>query len=132
VAQHIPKIGEQVTMRAPDGRLHAGAVVQAQRGMLEIHWQTGHRSWVPSVQLSKPPANVGSSSFLAIAAIVVGFMALAQGAIKGQSAGWELMMAFTGPAVFCALCAVALRRSALTYAGLVFGVLAVVGLLLGA
>jgi hypothetical protein len=79
----------------------------------------------------KPPRSVAQMLF-AYLAIGAGVMAFLQAGLRGRSAGWEELMLYAGPAVFCALVAIAIRRNALGYTALVFGALGIVGLVLGA
>ncbi|PCC71906.1 hypothetical protein SAMN02745121_03256 [Nannocystis exedens] len=71
-------------------------------------------------------------TFLAYVAIAMGTFAFMQAGMKGHRVGWEQMMLYTAPAVVCALLAIALRRDKNTYLGVVFALLAIVGLVLGA
>ena len=65
-------------------------------------------------------------------AITAGVMALVQGGMRGRAAGWEEMAIYAAPAVLLAIVSIAMRRSGLSYAAVVFGgVLGVVGFLLG-
>lgn len=65
-------------------------------------------------------------------AIGAGMMAFLQAGMKGHRVGWEEMMLYTVPAVVCALIAIAIRRNRLGFTALLFGILGVVGLVLGA
>ncbi len=79
----------------------------------------------------RPPRSVGQTIF-AYLAISTGVMAFLQAGIRGHAAGWEELMLYTGPAVVCALVAIAIRRNTIGYVALCFGALGVVGLVLGA
>lgn len=65
-------------------------------------------------------------------AVGAGMMAFLQAGMKGHRVGWEEMMLYTVPAVVCALIAIAIRRNRLGFTALLFGILGVVGLVLGA
>jgi len=67
----------------------------------------------------------------AIVAILAGTMSCVQGAVRGRSAGYEDMMVYAGPAVVGAVLAIALERSRLTYVAAGFGLLGIIGLMLG-
>jgi hypothetical protein len=81
-----------------------------------------------------PPSSEKSSplaAILSIIAIAAGLMAFAVGGIQGRRAGYEMMMMYSAPAVVAALVGIAIQRKKITYAGLVGGVLGVVGFILG-
>jgi len=79
----------------------------------------------------RPPRSVGQTIF-AYLAISTGVMAFLQAGIRGHAAGWEELMLYAGPAVVCALVAIAIRRNTIGYVALFFGALGVAGLVLGA
>lgn len=68
----------------------------------------------------------------AYTAIGTGMMAFMQAGLRGHRVGWEEMMIYTVPAVVCALLAITIRRNTLGVVALVFAVLAIIGLVLGA
>lgn len=81
---------------------------------------------------TKPPRSVAQVIF-AYLAITGGVMAFLQAGMRGHSAGWEEMALYTGPALGCALVAIAIRRNKLGFSALVVGGgLGVVGFVLGA
>jgi hypothetical protein len=83
-------------------------------------------------QTSKPPRSIPHIIFATIA-IVMGTYAFLQAGLRGHSAGWEEMIIYTAPAVIGALIAIAMRRQALSYVALFFGlVLGLAGFFLGA
>jgi hypothetical protein len=67
----------------------------------------------------------------AVVAILAGTMSCVQGAIRGRSAGYEAMMIYAGPAIVGAVLAIALERSRITYVAAGFGLLGLIGLMLG-
>ena len=78
-----------------------------------------------------PPRSV-PQMLLAYIAIGAGMMAFMQAGMKGHRVGWEEMMLYTAPAVVCGLLAIGIRRNKLGFTALLFAVLGVVGLVLGA
>ncbi len=78
------------------------------------------------------PERSVSQMIFAYIAVGTGMMAFMQAGMKGHRVGWEEMMLYTVPAVVCALIAIAIRRNRLGFTALVFGILGVVGLVLGA
>ena len=81
-------------------------------------------------ETTKPKPSVAASVFAAIA-ITTGMMASCQALLRGHSAGWEMMMIYSIPAVITAAIAIAIRRQKLTYVALVFGGLGLAALFLG-
>ncbi|MCY1010073.1 hypothetical protein OV079_31815 [Nannocystis pusilla] len=71
-------------------------------------------------------------TFLAYVAMCMGAIAFVEAGMKGHRVGWEQMMLYTAPAVACGLLAIMLRRDKYTYFGVVFALLAIVALMLGA
>ena len=67
-----------------------------------------------------------------ILAILAGLNAFLVAGMRGHSAGWELMAIYTLPAVLFAIIAIAIRRGVLTYIAVAFGLLAILGFVLGA
>jgi len=80
---------------------------------------------------NNPPRSVSQMIF-AYVAIGTGTMAFLQAGMKGHRVGWEEMMLYTAPAVVCGLLAIGIRRNKLGFTALLFAVLGVVGLVLGA
>lgn len=80
---------------------------------------------------ARPPRSF-AQIFFAYIAIAAGTMAFLQAGMRGHRVGWEEMALYTGPAVVGALIAVAMRRNRLGFTALLFGVLSVVGFVLGA
>ena len=52
--------------------------------------------------------------------------------LRGHGAGWELMALYTLPSVGAAFIGLVIRRSAITWIGVVFAVISVVSFFLGA
>ena len=71
------------------------------------------------------------ATVFAIVAIAAGLIALSIGALEGRRAGYEKMLMYASPAVVSALLGIAIQRKGITYAGLVGGLRAVVGMILG-
>jgi hypothetical protein len=83
-------------------------------------------------ETTKPPPSVGHIIVSTIA-ILMGVYSFLQGGMRGRSAGWEEMIIYAAPAVVFALIAIAMRRQALSYVALFFGlVLGIAGFLMGA
>jgi hypothetical protein len=83
-------------------------------------------------ETTKPPRSV-AHIIVSTIAIVMGVFAFLQAGMRGHSAGWEEMIIYTAPAVVFAIISIAMRRQALSYAALFFGlVLGIAGFLLGA
>lgn len=78
-----------------------------------------------------PPRSIPQILFAYIA-VGAGMMAFMQAGMKGHRVGWEEMLIYTTPAVVCGLIAIAIRRNRLGFTALLFAVLGVVGLVLGA
>src|SRR5262245_34291814 len=86
----------------------------------------------PSTALAAPAKpKSGAAVFFGVLALIGGIVAFLQAGMRGHSAGWEMMAIYSLPAAACALIGIAIRRNGWTYAGLVGGVLAIIGLLLG-
>ncbi len=80
----------------------------------------------------QPAPRRGVAIFFGTVALCSGVMGFLTGGMKGRSAGWEEMLIYAVPSVVCALIAIAVRRSAISYAALVGAVLGIIGFVLGA
>lgn len=85
------------------------------------------------------PATVAQTKKSSVPAIIFSILAILGGlnaffvaGMRGHGAGWEEMAIYVVPTLLFTLLAIAIRRSALSYVAVAFGLLAVVSFFLGA
>ena len=96
-----------------------------------MNQQPGYPVAPNAAPVQPPKPKSGAAVFFGVVALIGGIFAFLQAGMRGHSAGWEMMAIYSLPSLACALIGIAIRRNGWTYAGLVGGVLAIIGLLLG-
>jgi hypothetical protein len=132
--QGYPPQGQPQQGYPPQGQPQQGYPQQGypQQGYPQQGYpQQGYPQQGGGAQAPKKKVSIPAIIF-SIFAIMIGLFAFLLAGMRGHSAGWEMMAMYTIPSVVCALIAIAIRRNVLTIIAVLFGLLSIVGFVLGA